>query len=117
MSVFICEKCGKLDNTACHNNYYHAFFNKYKQSRGEELDILYKPEFEYFENHVCCSDCCEGVTYKDDSGVLRNDELDIKDKKHWTEFGKEQLLEWEARDDGSMINATEYLKKIGEIKR
>ena len=115
MSVFICEKCGKLDNTACHNNYWHADMNKYRQANGEELDIDYKPEFAYFENHCCCSDCCDGVEYSDGSGVLRNDDFDIKDKKHWTEFGKDKLLEWEARGDGSMINATEYLKSIGEI--
>ena len=36
-------------------------------------------------------------------------------KKHWTEYGVNKLLEMEARKDGSMINATEYLKSIGKI--
>lgn len=108
MSIFICEKCGKLDNTACSNNYWHAKKNKYKQSKGEKPEQSYKPEFDYFENHICCSDCCKDVTYIDGSGVLGYGRFDIADKKHWSEFGKEQLLEWEARNDGSMVNATEY---------
>lgn len=37
-------------------------------------------------------------------------------KQHWTEYGVEKLLELEARNDGSMINASEYLKSIGIIK-
>lgn len=113
MGIFICEKCGKLDNTACNNNYWHASGNKYRQSKGEGLDRYYKPEFEYFENHVCCSDCCEGVTYEDDSGVMKKDHLDIENKTHWTEIGKEKLLEMESRRDGSMENATEYFKNNG----
>lgn len=115
MSIFICEKCGKLDNTACRNNYYHAFVNKYREQKGEKLDVCFKPEFLYFENHVCCSDCCNGVTYKDNSGILGNGKFDIKDKDHWLKYGKETLLEWEKRNDGSMVNATEYFKSIGEI--
>lgn len=110
MSIFICEKCGKLDNTACSNNYWHAFANKHRQSKGKDLDISYKSEFEYFENHVCCSDCCEGLAYCDGSGVLRSGKTDIKIKQHWTDIGKEKLLEWEARHDGSMVNATEYFR-------
>lgn len=110
MSIFICEKCGKLDNTACSNNYWHAAMNKYRQSQGKELDISFKPQFEYFETHVCCSDCCDGVIYKDDSGILHNRSVDIKGKEHWTKYGKEKLLEWEKRNDGSMVNATEYFK-------
>lgn len=116
MSIFICEKCGKIDNTACHNNYWHASQNKYRQSKGEELSTAYKPEFKYFENHVCCSDCCKGITYKDNSGVLHKGRLDIEDKEHWTKYGKEKLLELESRNDGSMVNATEYLRSIGEIE-
>lgn len=115
LSIFICEKCGKLDNTACNNNYWHARMNKYRQSEGKTIDRCYKPKFEYFETHVCCSDCCEGVTYNDDSGVLQKGDIDIQDKNHWTEFGKDKLLEWEKRNDGSMVNATEYLKSIGEL--
>lgn len=116
MSIFICEKCGKLDNTACSNNYWHALANKIREEKGEEPETHYKQEFSYFERHVCCSDCCEGVTYSDDSGTLHNREIDIKDKDHWTKYGKEKLLEWEKRNDGSMENATEYLRSIGEIQ-
>ena len=38
-------------------------------------------------------------------------------KQHWTDYGIEKLLELEARNDGSMINATEYLRTIGEIEQ
>lgn len=115
MSIFICEKCGKLDNTALSNNYYHAIGNKYRQSQGEKLRICFKPEFAYFENHVCCSDCCEGIEFNDGSGILQKCKYDIKDKDHWIKYGKEKLLEWEKRNDGLMENATEYFKSIGEI--
>lgn len=108
MSIFICEKCGKLDNTACNNNYWHAVGNKYRESQGEELDIFYKPQFSYFENHVCCSDCCEGVLYSDDSGTLHNGSIDIKNKEHWTKYGKEKLLELEKRHYGFIVNATDF---------
>ncbi len=115
MSIFICEKCGKLDNTACGNNYWHAFVNKCNQADGKEISKCYKPSFEYFENHVCCSDCCEGVTYSDNSRTLRKRSIDAREKDHWTKFGKEKLLEWESRNDGSMVNATEYFKSIGQM--
>lgn len=39
----------------------------------------------------------------------------IKDKDHWTKFRKEKLLEWEKRNDGSIVNATEYFRSIGEL--
>ena len=113
MGIFICEKCGKLDNTACSNNYYHATINKYRESKGEEIDKHYKPCFSYFENHVCCSDCCVGVEFSDGSGILYKRNIDIENKKHWSEYGKEKLLGWEQRNDGSMVNATEYFKDNG----
>lgn len=114
MGVFICEKCGRLDNTACGNNYWHASRNKRRKANKEEIDRSYKKDFEYFEDHVCCSDCCKGVPYLDGSGVLGYGKFDIKDKQHWTEIGKEQLLEWESRRNGSMMNATEYFSTICE---
>lgn len=36
------------------------------------------------------------------------------EKKHWTDYGMEKLIEYEKRDDGSMINATEYFKSLGK---
>lgn len=115
MGMFICEKCGKIDNTSCNNNYWHASGNKYKKSKNEEIDTAFKPEYSYFEDHVCCSDCCDGIEYNDGSGAIRKDDDDIQDKKHWTAYGKEKLLEMESRRNGSMKNATAYLKSIGEL--
>ena len=65
---------------------------------------------------MCCSDCCNGIIYSDNSGVITKGKFDIEDKEHWTKYGREKLLEWEKRNDGSMVNATEYLKSIGEIE-
>lgn len=112
MSIFICEKCGYLDNTACGNNYWHASGNKYRKREGLPLDISYSPEFQYFEDHVCCSECCNGITYKDGSGIIRKTSLDLseEERRHWSEFGRAKLFEWERRHDGSMVNATEYFK-------
>lgn len=108
MGIFICEKCGRLDNTACGNNYWLAHMNKSRIHAGEQMKCHFKPEYSYFENHVCCSDCCEGVAYSDNSGTIRKRYYDIVEKEHWTKYGKEKLLEWETRGDGSMMNATEY---------
>ena len=110
MSIFICEKCGKLDNTACGNNYWLAHMNKHRQAQGDKIEIYFRPEFSYFEDHLCCSDCCEGVTFSDGSGILHKRSIDIENKEHWTKYGKEKLLEWERRNDGSMVNATEFFK-------
>lgn len=110
MSIFICEKCGKLDNTALNNNYWLAFMNKNKVKNGETITTYFKPDFTYFNGHVCCSDCCDGLQFSDGSGGIKKNERDIENKKHWSVYGKYELLEWEARNDGSMINATEYFK-------
>lgn len=111
MSIFICEKCGKLDNTACGNNYWIAYMNKNARARGENPTPFFKPKFAYFETHACCSDCCEGVEFYDNSGILHKSDIDIENKEHWSKYGKEELLEWEARKDGSMENASEYFKE------
>lgn len=39
------------------------------------------------------------------------------EKKYWYEYGTiKELIEMENRNDGSMLNARKYFKKIGEIK-
>ena len=81
MSVYICEKCGCIENTAL-GSYWVNVINK-------------EPKV--------CSECHTGEWHNK------------FEKQHWTEYGVKKLLELEARKDGSMINATEYLKSIGEI--
>lgn len=110
MSIFICEKCGKLDNTTLNNNYWLAEINKNRIKDGEVISLYFKSEFSYFNDHCCCSDCCDGLHFADGSGELKKSGRDIKDKEHWTKYGKEKLLELEQRNDGSMVNATEYFK-------
>ena len=80
MSIYICEKCGCIENTAL-GDYWNNIIN-------------HEPKI--------CSECSTGKWHN------------RFDKKHWTEYGVKKLLELEK--DGSMINATEYLKSIGEIK-
>nr|DAS42831.1 MAG TPA: Rubredoxin evolution, hydrogenase, nickel, energy.86A [Caudoviricetes sp.] len=82
MSVYICEKCGTIDNT--------AIGGYWKNCLNDEPKM--------------CSECNTGKWHGE------------FEKKHWTDYGKEKLLELESYHDGSMINATEYLKSIGEIK-
>ncbi len=81
MSVYICEKCGCIENT--------AVGGYWKNARNKEPKM--------------CSECNTGKWH----GVF--------EKRHWTEYGIKELLRLEAEKNGSMINATEYLKSIGEI--
>lgn len=82
MSVYICEKCGCIENTAL-GGYWDNVRNK-------------EPKM--------CSECNTGKWHNEFP------------KEHWTDYGVDKLLRYEARKDGSMINATEYLKSIGEIE-
>lgn len=82
MSVYICEKCGCIENTSL-GGYWRNVRNN---------------------QSIMCSECNNGEWHGE------------FEKRHWTEYGVERLLEFEARKDGSMINATEYLRSIGEIK-
>lgn len=81
MSVYICEKCGAVENTAVGGYWKNCLEHEPKK----------------------CSACNFGKWH----GELP--------KKHWTDYGTEKLLELERRKDGSMINATRFLKSIGEV--
>lgn len=81
MSVYICERCGAIENTAAGGYWKNCLEHEPKQ----------------------CSECNFGKWH----GKFQ--------KKHWTDYGVEKLLELEKRKDGSMINATKFLKSIGEI--
>ena len=82
MSVYICEKCGCIENTAIGGYWENVRNNEPKM----------------------CSECNTGKWHNQFS------------KDHWSKLGVKELLRLEALKDGSMINATEYLKSIGEIK-
>lgn len=47
--------------------------------------------------------------------VILENGMESFQKKYWTDYGIEKLLELENRNDGSMMNATKFLKNIGEI--
>lgn len=80
MGVYICQKCGAIENT--------AVGGYWKNKRNREI-----PK---------CSECNTGKWHS------------VFPKKYWTDYGK-KLLELERLNDGSMMNATEYLKSIGKI--
>ena len=82
MSIFICEKCGKLDNSGNGNNYWAVQSNKFCLSEGKEILIPFKDE--YFNTHACCGYCCEGIEYIDGSGVLQGNKYNtISDKPYY----------------------------------
>lgn len=81
MSVYICEKCGSIENTAL-----GGYWQNFREN---------KPKM--------CSECNYGKWH----GKFP--------KEHWRAYGIKKLLELERCNDGSMINATSYLKSIGEI--
>lgn len=109
MSTFICEKCGCIDNSALDNNYWTAYCNKLRLSKDEEVEKSYDDE--YFDTHVCCSECCAGVKFYDGSGVLSKGWHGKFEKEHWSVCGtKEEILAMEARHDGSLVNATEFFE-------
>lgn len=64
----------------------------------------------YWRNHIrkepkMCSECNFGKWH----GRF--------EKKYWYEYGTiKELIEMEDRNNGSMLNARKYFKKIGEIK-
>ena len=85
MSVFICEKCGRIDNSANSNNFWQAFGNKSKLKRGEP--IIPKYDNEFFDTHPCCALCCKGIKYKDGSPTrFTGDSYECVTEKTWKEF-------------------------------
>lgn len=110
MSIFICEKCGCLANSADGGTYWHATMNIHRLSKKQPIDIGYKPEYEFFETHRCCENCADGVEFGDGSGVLHK-EINYDEMTHWSQLGKEKLLELEKRGDGSAVNASYFFNK------
>ena len=82
MSIYICEKCGCIENTSLGGYWKNCLKNEPKM----------------------CSECNTGSWHNE------------FEKRHWSSYGIQELLRLEACRDGSMINATTYLKSIGEIQ-
>lgn len=122
MSIFICEKCGYLSNSADKNNYHHANANIYCLENNKPIQILYKPEFEYFETHRCCERCCDGIEYSDSSGILHPDRFSPSDDEriHWSQYGKEKCLKQYDENPYILTNAKYFfdnnLDKTTELK-
>lgn len=107
--LFICEKCGYIGNSADHNNFYKVAMNKAIIESGKHKKNVFKPEYEYFDTHMCCADCCNGIEYID-GRVIRKDIFDTKpeEKVHWTDYGREKLL----NENMGIINAKDYFENL-----
>ena len=79
---------------------------------GEPTIKRFLPAFSYFEDHICCSTCCDGIIYLDGSTLQKGKTDDRYRGKHWSEYGMEKLLEWESAKNGSAINAVEYFNDL-----
>lgn len=96
MSLFICENCGCIDNTAMNNNYWC------RNMKGIWTD-----------KRALCQECTP-TTYADGTpvgidcwgktGVWHN----YFPKRHWSEYGTEQEL----LKKTDIINAQEYFDKM-----
>lgn len=98
MSTYICEKCGCIDNSACGGNYAVV---------KAHLNLF---EDEYSNTHLLCVECTPSK-FKDGSinreaGKWHNE----FPKRHWSEIGKETLIEICEKDEGDYVNAREYFK-------
>lgn len=78
MSIYICERCGTIENTVLGGYWENILNNEIPK----------------------CSECNYGKWHGEFP------------KKHWTDYGAEKLLDLESRNDGSMINAREFLRNI-----
>lgn len=114
MSTYICEKCGCIDNTACGGNYWLASMNKSRIKRGEEPEIYYK-EDEGNTKYLCveCSpkEFIDG-SIREKAGKWHN----MFPKRHWTEYGKEKIMESYNLNVGNFVNAEEYFENLREEK-
>ena len=79
MSIYICEKCGAIENTALGGYWLNCLNNEPKM----------------------CSECNYGKWHGE------------FEKQYWTDYTPDELIRMEERNDGSMLNATSFLKSKG----
>lgn len=101
MGIYICEKCGCVDNTACGGNYLVSKESKHK----------YKDE--YANTHSLCIECTP-VEYSDGSINRKAGKWhDMFEKKHWSQYGiKEELIAECKKNKGNFMNAIKYFDNI-----
>jgi len=99
MSLYICEKCGCIDNTACGGNYWA---------------VLAKSNFfkdQYANEHFLCLECtpkefASGQIYTD-AGKWHN----RFPKRHWSEYGtQEELIAKAIKNELVYVNAVEFFQ-------
>lgn len=91
MSLFICEKCGALENTAC-CRYWTLAIDATRIKRGEQPRLKWSEELKDYEGHqYLCSECAE-LQY-DESG---NNPTVVPGKWH-NDFDKEYPNAWTIR--------------------
>lgn len=117
MSTFICEKCGCIDNSALENNYWLAnlYIGLLERKKLDDFSISFSEEYQFYNDHYCCSECCKNIPFNDGSGVINNKGWHNRfPKKHWSEYGKEYIMNYYKENKGDFVNAERYFKMIGE---
>ena len=82
MPLFICNKCGCIDNTAMDNTYW--------------LIQMYEPEEklysdEWYNTHPVCTEC-NNLTSSDGSVIGTGKWHGKFEKKHWTSYSVDELV-------------------------
>lgn len=111
MSSFICERCGSIDNSALSNNYWVAFSNK-KEKDPKDFFLSFKED--YFNTHMACAKCCEGIHFSSGEDAYHRGDLDFDIYEHWTVVGKERMLELCSHLRGDYENAKEFFEELTE---
>lgn len=100
MSTFICEKCGCIDNSSCGGTY-----NSYRSKR-----VFYK-ENEANTKALCC--VCTPTKYIDGSPTRCQGRWHERfERKHWTQYGMDYLIEKCKKDVGDYENAIDFFSKL-----
>ncbi len=76
--LFVCEKCGAIDDSARENNFTNVTY-------GFE-----NYEDDYFNKHICCTECCP-AKYKDGVWTLSGKWHDYFPKKYIWEINPEVI--------------------------
>ena len=99
MSSFICHKCGCIDNSAMHNNFWmvktHPDKNNFKD--------------DYYNKHLVCEECMPIEYINGEPTGCSGEWHNRFDKRHWTDIGDiAKILEICDKGNGSYVNAREY---------
>ena len=107
MPVFICSRCGCIDNSACENNFWNV--------RAKER--LYQRKI-FNEAPVCesCTPCEYNIKDEKGKGYMPKGKwhnmFEKRFIKDYTKYTKEELINMEKRGDAIFENAIQYFEKF-----